>query len=342
VLGTLVYQQDSGTLTFGPIAIANSLYMHGADIQHIHSAARWNVRSGILSMRQSGVVTGDTAVLPSGQANLDARQDSAYSYADIAVTPRMMLTAGAAADSVKDAFADVSRIDPKLGLTWMASDALTLRAAAFKTLSYNFSTSKQNAQPRLEPIQVAGFNQFLFTSNGDTATVYGLGLDGRLSAATFAGVELARRDVEAQIIDAAADPVAAVRKPAQEKSARSYFYWTPRPSVSFSARYEVGDFTANELSPYFFTQMKLRRLPLEAHYFDRSGFSVGLRVSHYHQEGEFASASGGFEPGEDTFWTSTTCSPRTFATRTSTRRTRAWCRIGSLTSGSRSRSSERG
>jgi outer membrane receptor protein involved in Fe transport len=73
--------------------------------------------------------------------------------------------------------------------------------------------------------------------------------------------------------------------------------------VSFSARYEVGDFTANEQSPYFFTDMKLRRLPLEAHYFGRSGLSAGLRVSHYHQEGAFASATGGFEPGQDTFWT---------------------------------------
>ena len=83
----------------------------------------------------------------------------------------------------------------------MPNGALTLRAAAFKTLSYNFSTSKQNAQPRLEPMQVAGFDQFLFTSNGDTATVYGLALDGKLSNSMFAGLELVQRDVDAQIID---------------------------------------------------------------------------------------------------------------------------------------------
>jgi tetratricopeptide (TPR) repeat protein len=305
LLGTVMYQQDSGSTTLSPFSIDTRVHMHGADIQHIHSAPRWNVRSGILSMRQSGVADSYSPILPPSKTSLDARQDSAYSYADIALTPRLSLTAGAAADAVKDVRADLTRIDPKLGVTWMLNGALTLRAAAFKTLSYNFSTSKQNAQPRLEPMQVAGFDQFLFTSNGDTATVYGLGLDGKFSNAMFAGFELVRRDVEAQIFDVRTFPPSLLRKPGQEKSARSYFYWTPLPTLSFSARYEVGDFTADEQSPYYFTEMKLRRLPLEARYFGRSGFSAGLRVSHYHQEGVFVPfvGSGIFEPGQDTFWT---------------------------------------
>ncbi len=303
LLGTLVYQEDSGSSTFGPFSIDNRVYVHGADIQHIHLAPRWSIRSGILSMRQNGAITGDIVVLPPGQTDLGARQDSVYSYADIALTRWLTLTAGAAADSVKDVYTDLTRTNPKLGLTWTPNGALTLRAAAFKTLSYNFSTSKQNAQPRLEPMQVAGFDQFLFTSNGDTATVYGVALDGRLSTAMFAGFELVRRDVDAQVIDGTTFPVGVLRKPGQEKSARSYFYWTPRPTLSFSARYEVGDFTADEQSPYYFTEMKLRRLPLEARYFGRSGLSAGLRVSHYHQEGVFVPIVGVPEPGKDTFWT---------------------------------------
>ena len=306
LLGTVMYQQDSGSATVGPFSLETSIYLHGADIQHIHAAPRWNVRSGILSMRQNGFVGRNSAILPPDQTSLDASQDSAYSYADVALTPRLTLTAGAAVDSVKDVYADLTRVDPKLGVTWIPNGALTVRAAAFKTLSYNFSTSKQNAQPRLEPMQIAGFDQFLFTSNGDTATVYGLALDGRLSHAMFAGLELVQRDVDARIIDGATFPVSMSRKPGTEKSARSYFYWTPRPTVSFSARYEVGNFTADELSPYYFTDMKLRRLPLEARYFGRSGLTAGLRVSHYHQEGAFAPFRGVSEPGQDTFWTTDT------------------------------------
>ena len=303
LLGTVVYQEANASTTGAPVSIDTRVHMHGADIQHIHTAPRWNVRSGILSMRQSGVADTRSAILPPSQTNLDARQDSAYSYADIALTPRLSLTAGAAADAVKDVRDDLTRIDPKLGVTWMPNDALTLRAAAFKTLSYNFSTSKQNAQPRLEPMQVAGFDQFLFTSNGDTATVYGVALDGRVSHAMFAGLELVRRDVEAQVFDVTTSPPSLVRRPGQEKSARSYFYWTPLPMLSFSARYDVGDFTADKFSPYYFTEMKLRRLPLEARYFGRSGFNAGLRVAHYHQEGLFVPFSGISEPGQDTFWT---------------------------------------
>ena len=221
-----MYQKDTGSATLGPFSFDTSVYMHGADIQHIHAAPRWNLRSGILSMRQSGVVGHRAPILPPSQTSLDARQDSAYSYADIALTPRLSFTAGAAADAVKDVRADLTRIDPKLGVTWMPNGALTLRAAAFKTLSYNFSTSKQNAQPRLEPMQIAGFDQFLFTSNGDTATVYGLALDGRLSNAMFAGFELVRRDVEARIIDGATFPLSVFRRPGREERAL-LFLWDP-------------------------------------------------------------------------------------------------------------------
>src|SRR5262249_26077158 len=128
----------------------------------------------------------------------NAYQKSAYAYADIALTHAFTFDVGAAADSVKDAFIDRSRIDRKLGATWKPTDAITLRAAAFETLQANLSTSKQNAQPRLEPVQVAGFSQFLFASNGDEATVYGLGLDTKLAKTMFAGVELVERNVDGQ------------------------------------------------------------------------------------------------------------------------------------------------
>ena len=56
LLGTMMYQQDERLLDVRPVLDrSRAVYMHGADIQHIHAAPRWNVRSGILSMRQSGV-----------------------------------------------------------------------------------------------------------------------------------------------------------------------------------------------------------------------------------------------------------------------------------------------
>jgi Tfp pilus assembly protein PilF len=307
LLGTLVYQEDTASLDTDIFSAGSRSYTRGADMQHIHSAARWNVRSGVLAMRENfGETLGSSPGAPASSADRQKiTQETAYAYADVALARTLTLTVGAAADAVKDTYLDLDKIDPKLGVIWMPSEAITLRAAAFKTLSYNLSTSKQNAQPRLEPTEVAGFSQFLFTSNGDTATVYGLGLDGRLSTAMFSGIELVQRDVDAQILqfDPATLGVQLVRKPASEQSARAYFYWAPLPTVSFSSEYQVGRFRANEQSAYGFTDMTLRRLPLEARYFARMGLTAGLRVSHYHQEGTFLSSPGVFSPGEDTFWT---------------------------------------
>jgi outer membrane receptor protein involved in Fe transport len=48
--------------------------------------------------------------------------------------------------------------------------------------------------------------------------------------------------------------------------------------------------------------MRIRRFPLEARYFGRSGFTAGLRVSAYHENGVFQFADGSWQPGSDDFW----------------------------------------
>lgn len=312
LLGSLVYQTDTtSVINFGPgpTRISGDADMRGADVQHIHEAARWSLKSGILYVRQNALDT-SSIELPGFPPNesttaTEAYQKSAYAYADIGLTHAFTLEAGAAADSVKDGAIDRSRVDRKLGATWRPNDAITLRAAAFETLQANFSTSKQNAQPRLEPVQVAGFSQFLFTSNGDEATVYGLGLDTKLSKTMFAGLELVERNVDGQVVRVNdANELYLERTPATEETAHAYLYWAPVPTISFSTRYEVEHYVADALSAYQFDEMWLRRLPLEARYFGRTGFTAGLRVSHYHQEGLFPTAAGPVERGEDTFWVS--------------------------------------
>jgi outer membrane receptor protein involved in Fe transport len=309
LLASLVYETGTVSASFGSgTNVISDIDMRGADIQHIHQAARWNARSGVLYVQQNQVTSTRASLIGLPPVDFiidkDAYQKSAYAYADIALTRGFTLDIGAAADSVSDAFVDRSRVDPKLGATWKPTDAITLRAAAFQTLLANLSSSKHNAQPRLEPVQVAGFNQLLFASNGDEATVYGLGLDAKLSASMFAGIELVQRNVDSQALrtDSAGQPYLAVT-PATEENGHAYFYWTPRPTISLSARYQADHYLADAQSPYGFTEMRARVLPLEARYFGKTGFTAGLRVSHYQQEGLFlSSTSPAFEPGEDDFW----------------------------------------
>jgi tetratricopeptide (TPR) repeat protein len=273
---------------------------NNVDVQHIHEAARWNLRSGVLlAQKDEFDVTRFVDTIESGP--VDASQESAYAYANIGLVQSLILTLGASADGVEEGDVSKDRINPKVGVTWMPTEKLTVRAASFKTLHGTLTTSKQNPQPRLEPFQVAGFNQFPLAANGDEATVSGFAIDGKVSSKLFLGVELTGRDVESSVNDLARNPVATE---ATEEGARTYLYWTPRQDVSFSAQYQNDHLSSDENGPLRVTFLRTQRLPLEARYFHANGFSAGIRTSRFHQEGEFVSGPEGGAPeaGEDDFW----------------------------------------
>jgi tetratricopeptide (TPR) repeat protein len=280
----------------------------GIDLQHIHTGTGWNLRTGISWANsddlaiyrdvQEGVVGEET------RAPFESDQHSAYAYADVGVASELTLTLGASADAVHDAYGDKDELNPKIGLTWIPNDKVTVRAASFETLLGNLLTTKQNPQPRLEPGQVAGFNQFLFGAPTDISTVTGLAVDGRISARVFVGAELLNRAVESSLVPF---PGSTFALPANfsERSARTYLYWTPREDVSFNAQYLAERVHADPATPLALTHVRTQRLPLEARYFSANGLSAGLRASRFHQQGEFLPTGDPTEaaiPGEDRFW----------------------------------------
>jgi tetratricopeptide (TPR) repeat protein len=275
-----------------------------SDLQLIHEAERWNLLGGLISVTQDQSELPSLDVLPARESAVHQR--SAYAYANIAITPALTLTSGASADDVEEVDVQKKRINPKIGVIWVPNDKLTVRAASFQTLLGSVTTSKQNPQPRLEPVQVAGFDQFPLGANADESTVTGVAVDGKLSTDMLAGVELKTREVESTVLQSAEAVPVAVPTNSSEHSTRVYFYWTPRQDVSFSAQYQTERLGADAISPSGFTHVRTRRLPLEARYFRPSGFSAALRVARFHQQGEFL-LSEIFEPelwgfGEDDFW----------------------------------------
>src|SRR5690606_15614448 len=82
---------------------------------------------------------------------------SAYAYVSARLTERIELTVGASADEVDMASGERSRVNPKLGATIDLGSRTTLRLAAFQTLQ-GHEISRENVQPSLEPVDVAGFN----------------------------------------------------------------------------------------------------------------------------------------------------------------------------------------
>jgi tetratricopeptide (TPR) repeat protein len=308
LIGSIVYQNDTSTAEWPEVFSGRTDdTMKSVEIQHIHQGTWWQLRSGLARQTDRGSLHFTTPGPPATESISDqnAVASSLYAYADLAVSHRLMLTIGAGADSVQDGFIDSHETDPKFGAIWTPNDSITLRASAFKTLTVGLVTSKQNIQGRIEPVQIAGFNQFPFSLNGDTATVYGLGLDGKIQANLFAGVELVERQVGTQVLrlDSAGQPYNTTT-PNTEDTGRAYLYWAPVATLSFSARYQLDHFSDPTQSPFGFTEMRIRRLPLETRYFGRSGFTAGVRVSHYHEDGVFQFADGSWQPGADDFWVS--------------------------------------
>ncbi len=288
---------------------------YSLDVQEIHRGERWRLQSG-LTYAQRDIAGSQRAVaslpFPPFEVesvfpiSVDTRQAAAYAYALIDATSTVTVTVGASADSVEEEDFDKHAVSPKLGVTWRPNPRLTVRAAAFETLQASLSTSRQNTQPRLEPVQVAGFNQFLFGANGDAAEVQGVGFDAAVSDRAFAGFDVMERTVERTVVDAS-DPFGGlIETSGDETQQRAYVYWTPTDRLSLSAQYQHDRFNNDAEGMFGFTDMTIERLPLEVRYFAGSGFNASLRASHVSQDGNFvvrdSLQTDEYAPGEDRFW----------------------------------------
>ena len=156
-----------------------------ADLQHIYRREKWHVITGV---NHIGLESNETiklsAMVPFPPFVIDTtttlRDDTdtlnAYVYSTWMGLEDVSITLGGSYDAVKATDRDDDWFNPKLGLMWDIGPTTRLRAAAFQTVQSPF-ISKQNIQPRLEPTQVAGFNQFFYGTDGEVAEHYGIAID---------------------------------------------------------------------------------------------------------------------------------------------------------------------
>src|SRR6185503_8276307 len=172
------------------------------EVQHIYSLPRVKIQSGISvadldeTLEATSNVPGLGTFVVTNTA--EDRQLGAYSYAHFSPTATLTVTAGIGIDKV-DAAVETDGLNPKFGLIWKPTPRTTLRAAAFETLFTSLTTSAYNTQPRLEPVQVAGFAQILFGSTSDNDTVRGIGIEQELSTHLFVGWEAQIRDTRRRV-----------------------------------------------------------------------------------------------------------------------------------------------
>lgn len=308
LLASVLRQESTASTTVTGFELRGVDTGYHVDVQDIHEWDRWRLQAGVSHSRRENVTS---TLLPfppfASRSEDEPTHTSAYVYAHIDAAPSLLLTAGVSADDVDDAEVDVDALSPKLGLMWRATSRLTLRAAAFDRVERSSTLFRQAPQPQLEPVQIAGFNQLLLSSRGEETSTAGIGLDAAISERAFAGVEVQRRNIDGAIKHATSPAGgSAAQNHGNEASQQAYFYWLPTDQLSLSARYQHDRFSNEQEALLGFTDMTLRRLPLELRYFAPNGVSTGVRATRVRQHGTFlVPSTGSFDvvsPGSDDFW----------------------------------------
>ena len=226
-----------------------------------------------------------------------------YLYTNINFPTPVTWTLGVSYDDYVNGPIEVVKTNPKLGVRWEITDALSVRAAAFRWIKPPLVADRT-----LEPTQVSGFNQVFDDSNGDETWRRGAGIDWRITKRLFAGAETTRRDIDVPIGVFVGEEESAIFETHKEKLDRVYLFWTPTSRISLSGQVvydtfksETGILTSFSAVP---EKLKTFSVPVGARYFDPSGFFAGVGVTYIDQEivrtpeAEFI----GFSDGRDHFF----------------------------------------
>jgi tetratricopeptide (TPR) repeat protein len=318
ILGVAQFYDGVLAASIGPAFALNSRFEgYSYDFQSYHRLPRWEFTSGAMFVREDSIES-SIAIIPLPVPPFQSEQStatptrteqlSAYSYSQFAWTDNLTAILGTSLDLMDADEGDHRNISPKAGLVWEPASGTTLRLAAFRTLQGPL-VSKEIVRPRLEPTQVAGFNQFFFGSEGDEATRMGLGIDQQASDRFYWGAELSKRDIQGAIIVVASggqDSVLSVE--IDEALKRAYAYWTPRDTVSLSAEFqrETIDNNGTVLADGYAT-LNTTRVPLGLRFFHPMGLRAGFEATYVRQSGGFGERGPGgivdtINPGSDRFW----------------------------------------
>ena len=160
--------------------------------------AGWSDTSSLLTRQLTGVVTNQNT-------DTDLSRISFYAYEQLQLLEPLRLTAGISYDRLEyprnidispitDQQTSTDLVSPKLGLLWTPEENTRFRAIYTKSLGGVFFDNSI----RLEPTQVAGFNQAFRSVAPESAVglvpgtefqTYGLGLDRTFKSGMYFGIE---------------------------------------------------------------------------------------------------------------------------------------------------------
>ena len=228
----------------------------------------------------------------------DVDHTRSYLYYNNTAYQRFQFTVGVSHDDYSESIIEVEETNAKLGIRWMASDAVTVRAAAFETVKPILANNRM-----LEPSQISGFNQFYDDVNGTRSRKAGVALDLSLMPNLYANLTLTRRELDVPRIDVNAN--AAVFEDWQEDLNSASLYWMPINHWSVVVEIIDDAYENNEgaLARSFDDPLKVDTfsIPVSVNYFDPGGFFAGIKGTKVEQEVVRPELSSGAS-GEDDFF----------------------------------------
>lgn len=228
--------------------------------------------------------------------NIDSRKAYAYSYTRWPAP--VIWTAGLGVESTDMPGRRETEVLPKLGMEYRATDWMTWRAAAFRTVK-----SQLVAQQTIEPTVVAGFNQLFDDINGTKADQAATGLDFRLSRDLAVGVQGIYRQLSTPILDVGSSDTDVLLGDADETAAQGYLYWTATDRISVSFELRGNWFRLHQNGSDGRPQsIDALLAPLSIRYFDPSGFFAVAGVEYVNQSVSQQDGSGGKDEDSGDAW----------------------------------------
>ena len=228
----------------------------------------------------------DTAVLPDPfTANEESEHKRSYLYYNNTSNDYFQFTLGVSRDDYEEDIIKIEETNAKLGIQWMASEAVTVRAAAFETVKPILANNRA-----LEPSQISGFNQFYDDVNGTQSKKAGLAFDVMLTSNFYATLSMTRREMDVPNLFSDGFTVSEVIEEWEETQQSLSFYWIAGNRWSFAFEIIADTFEnmegENALSFDDPLEVDTLSLPISANYFSPTGFFASIKGTHVDQEVE--------------------------------------------------------
>ncbi len=307
LLGTAIVGSDDGSAATGGDGFSLSIDLDSevesqmVEVQHIYRRDSYNVESGVGYLHGDETFTASiTAPFVSfAEDDSNTEHTNVYSYGHFNLSNDIATTLGLSGDLLDSPRKDREELNPKLGVTWQPANTTLIRAAAFKTVARRFIHAQT-----IEPTLIAGFNQYFDDLEGSSYWLYGIGVDQRLPADWYGGIQIFHRDLKVPYNDISlSGDLSRLQDDWQEDSGSAYLYWVAANWFTLGVDYHYDHFVHDQFEgEHEIRDLTTNRVVPKIQFFHPSGLSARVQASYIDQEGEIGSSFTGYEKDSDRFW----------------------------------------